>query len=154
MPTADDFLLALIAAPRDQTRAVIFSDWLEERGEMQQATALRQGRIRVDGATGGAMIALSQCRFAPATFDKRFVRQVCNHHAYLLPDASLTLPQWALIWRLAWKYRGQIAALRLLEVDIKAVVARAYFFRPAWYAEPSPPNRLAFPPLPTHNDGN
>lgn len=48
--------------------------------------------------------ALARCRFAPATFEKRFVRKVAEFPA----SWELTEPQAITLWRIAYSWRRQL----------------------------------------------
>lgn len=54
-----------------------------------------------------AVKALANCRFLPATFDKRIARQWAEKAARDLL-APMTAKGRACLWRLVWKYRRQI----------------------------------------------
>lgn len=52
---------------------------------------------------------LAHCRFAPATFDKRFARELgARLHA---PEPLISWREAATLERLCWRYRGQLAQL-------------------------------------------
>jgi uncharacterized protein (TIGR02996 family) len=104
----DALLAAVLHAPYDKTRLAVFADWLEENGD-PHAEVLRRGRMPVDDADRMAAIVLQACNFAPATFEKRFVRNVCPG---LSDDSTqeLSPSQRFNLWRLVWRYRKQILA--------------------------------------------
>ena len=61
---------------------------------------------------------LATVRYAPATWDKRFAREI----QYALKDGLITEGQSGQVWRLFWRYRRQIACEdkgRLLEMAEK-----------------------------------
>lgn len=49
--------------------------------------------------------ALSDCRFTPGTFHKRFARETCSHIAL---NGIITQKQAECIERMAWTYRRQL----------------------------------------------
>jgi uncharacterized protein (TIGR02996 family) len=107
---ADAMLRAALLAPKDAGVQGIYADWLEEHGRKSEADALRQrGRMLLGADDRKAATALLGCNFAPATFDKRFVRDVCTPVYYGQAD-ELTPAQRACLWRLVWRYRRQIGA--------------------------------------------
>ena len=61
---------------------------------------------------------LATVRYAPATWDKRFAREI----QYALKDGLITEGQSGQVWRLFWRYRRQIVCAekeRLLEMAEK-----------------------------------
>lgn len=68
--------------------------------------------------------ALSHCRFQPASFDKRFARDMAAR-ATSRPDDPLSERQHATLVRIVWHYRRQLAAagFRSWPPDMDAVIA-------------------------------
>lgn len=112
MTEVEVFARDLIQNPKDAATLAAFSDWLEEHGRPDPATHLREGRIQPDWPIVQAAISLTCCRFLPASFDKRFVRNVCEPLVHA-QRTSITVKQWAWLWRLAYKYRRQIRNLEV-----------------------------------------
>ena len=111
MPTLEDELLkAIFADPDDHLSRLALADWLEERERDQESRAWHRGRVLVQERDRLAALALTTCRYAPATADKRFAHIVCE--ALVAPESwrksDLTVRQWAMLWRNVWRYRRQI----------------------------------------------
>lgn len=70
-----------------------------------------------------AVKALANCRFLPATFDKRIARQWAEKASKDLL-APMTEKGRACLWRLVWKYRRQISddvvEYAMLQTDVPA----------------------------------
>lgn len=92
--------------PFDADCRSILADMLEENDRIWQANALRAGRIPLTGFDEIAARELGNCRFAPATFDKRFARDIFSRAAQTEP--SLTPRQWLWMWVLLHRYRKSV----------------------------------------------
>ena len=131
---------ALLLNPKDTLARAMLSDWYREHGDDKAADLLggKSGRLPVDDWTAAACLKLNGCTFAPGSWDKRFVQDVCQPVAnwwqdrqlvdppegwqpgavrYRGPavllvakgaDDNLTIKQTLWVWKLAKKYRRQI----------------------------------------------
>jgi uncharacterized protein (TIGR02996 family) len=104
MTTEDAFLQDILQDPGDTGPQRIYADWLEEQERTEEARALRAGHFlcREGCLERPAAVLLSCC----GTRDRRFAGS-----NPLLSGGTLTVKQWAYLWRLVWRYRKQIAAL-------------------------------------------
>lgn len=102
------------AAPK-----LIFADWLDEHGEDAKAERLRKGFIPLEGYDRIAVVALSMCRFAPATWDKRFARNMAERLAEEEKDrlfACVTPKEFCWVWVLCRRYRRTLRHDRAKEI--------------------------------------
>lgn len=99
--------------PFDANRRGILADMIEENDQIWQAAALRAGRIPLTGFDSVAAYQLGNCRFAPATFDKRFARDIASAVAQDQP--SLTPRQWLWMWVLLHRYRKSVGNANVKE---------------------------------------
>jgi uncharacterized protein (TIGR02996 family) len=104
MTIEDAFLQDILKDPDDTGPQRIYADWLEEQQRTEEAWALREGCLLCRGGCleRPAAVLLSCC----STRDRRFAGS-----NPLLSGGTLTVKQWAYLWRLVWRYRKQIAAL-------------------------------------------
>ena len=106
--TADiDAMLAVVHNdPFNETNRLVLADMLDEAGQPERADALRRGRIPLTETDSVASVCLGNCRFAPATFDKRFARDIASLARQANP--SLTPRQWLFMWLLLHRYRRSV----------------------------------------------
>lgn len=98
----DKFLKILHDNPFDKTERLIFADWCDENGHEWAAKPLRENRIPLFMPDCIAIVELKNCAFAPATWDKKFARN-------LEPvNMSLTPRQYLWLWILLRKYRRSV----------------------------------------------
>lgn len=57
---------------------LVLADILDESGDTERAEILRRGNIPLFAEDQAAAIALGNCNFAPATFDKKFARDIAT----------------------------------------------------------------------------
>ena len=97
----------------------ILADMVEEQGQIWQAKALRGGLIPLTGFDKTAAFQLGNCRFAPATFDKRFASDI--HERAGRDEPCLTPRQWLCMWVLLHRYRKSVG-----NANVKARAAERY----------------------------
>lgn len=103
--TGKAMLAMLHANPLDSVHRLVFADWCDENGEEWAAKPLREGRVPLQRLDCVAVEVLKSCRFAPATWDKRFARDLPNDAGR---GASLTPRQYLWLWILLRKYRRSV----------------------------------------------
>jgi uncharacterized protein (TIGR02996 family) len=120
-----DFIKQIQFDPFDETIKSIFADWLEEREDYVRAALLRangrrkHGMIPLIGVDEHAAGCLGGCRFAPATFDKRFANDIAAKACEKPP--ALTPKQYCWMWCLLHRYRRSVRV-----ASIKAEAAQRY----------------------------
>ena len=111
----DSDITAMLAVvhddPFNETNRLILSDMLDEAGQPERADALRRGRIPLTEVDSVASVCLENCRFAPATWDKRFARDIAS--AARQEHPSLTPRQWLWMWVLLHRYRRSVNVERI-----------------------------------------
>ena len=105
--------------PFNETNRIVLADMLDEAGHPERADALRRGRIPLTEVDLVASVCLGNCRFAPATFDKRFAGDIYSRARQKHP--SLTPRQWLWMWVLLHRYRRSVNVER-----IKVLAAERY----------------------------
>ena len=105
--------------PFNETNRLVLADMLDEAGQPEKADALRRGRIPLTEVDSVASVCLGNCRFAPATFDKRFAGDIYSRARKENP--SFTPRQWLWMWLLLHRYRRSVNVER-----IKALAAERY----------------------------
>lgn len=105
--------------PFNETNRLVLADMLDETGQPEKADALRRGRIPLTEVDSVASVCLGNCRFAPATFDKRFAGDIYSRARKENP--SFTPRQWLWMWLLLHRYRRSVNVER-----IKALAAERY----------------------------
>ena len=105
--------------PFNETNRLVLADMLDEAGQPERAEALRRGRIPLTEVDSVASVCLGNCRFAPATFDKRFAGDIAA--AARQENPSLTPKQWLWMWVLLHRYRRSVHVER-----IKVLAAERY----------------------------
>jgi len=100
------FLQSLHENPFDPVTRMVFADYLEENGDMPRAELLRKGLIPLIEFDLMAVANLAGCRFAPATWDKRFARDL-DTRAKQEPPA-FTPKQYLWLWVLLRRYRKSV----------------------------------------------
>lgn len=105
--------------PFNETNRLVLADMLDEAGQPERAEALRRGRIPLTEVDSVASVCLGNCRFAPATFDKRFAGDIYSRARQENP--SLTPRQWLFMWLLLHRYRRSVNVER-----IKVLAAERY----------------------------
>ena len=96
------WLDALHANPLDTSHRLVMADWCDENGYEWAAGPLRKGRMPLFTLDTQAIVALKNCNYAPATWDKKFASQ-------LEPvEWSLTPRQYLWLWILLRKYRRSV----------------------------------------------
>lgn len=112
---SSDLITAAIAHmqdnPFDTERRCVLADMLEENDMIWAAKALRDGLVPLTGFDESAAYQLGHCRFAPATFDKRFASDIFNRAAKKEP--CLTPRQWLWMWVLLHRYRKSVLSARV-----------------------------------------
>ncbi len=92
--------------PFDADCRGVLADMLEENGRIWEPAALRAGRVPLTGFDQVAAWELGNCRFAPATFDKRFANDISSRSVQ--DEPSLTPRQWLWMWVLLHRYRKSV----------------------------------------------
>ena len=122
-PAMDADITAMLAKvhddPFNETNRLVLADMLDEAGQPERAEALRRGRIPLTEVDSVASVCLGNCRFAPATFDKRFAGDIYSRARQENP--SLTPRQWLWMWLLLHRYRRSVNVER-----IKVLAAERY----------------------------
>jgi hypothetical protein len=120
-PTFAGLLRSLRADPSDALTRAALADRLEESGGPAAAgpaaAALRAGHVPLTDLDRAAVTALWGCRFLPGSFTKRFARTVYARVLSLTTEGrpvTLSPKQYALLWALCRKFRGQIRDTRVL----------------------------------------
>lgn len=120
---ADELIGVAIARMQDNPFSSecrnILADMIEENDQIWQAKALRAGRIPLTEFDQTAAYQLGGCNFAPATFDKRFARDISGRAAQAEP--CLTPRQWLWMWVLLHRYRKSV-----LHANVKARAKERY----------------------------
>ena len=111
MTDIDTMLAKVHDNPFDETNRLVLADMLDEAGQPERADALRRGRIPLTKVDSVASVCLGNCRFAPATFDKRFARDIASLARQANP--SLTPRQWLFMWLLLHRYRRSVNVERI-----------------------------------------
>ena len=119
MTDIDAMLAVVHNDPFDETNRLVLADMLDEAGQPEKADALRRGRIPLTEVDSVASVCLGNCRFAPATFDKRFAGDIYSRARKENP--SFTPRQWLWMWLLLHRYRRSVNVER-----IKALAAERY----------------------------
>ena len=121
--TTESDITAMLAVvhddPFNETNRIVLADMLDEDGQPERAEALRRGRIPLTEVDSVAAMCLGNCRFAPATFDKRFAGDIYSRARQENP--SLTPRQWLFMWLLLHRYRRSVNVER-----IKVLAAERY----------------------------
>lgn len=147
MPDTDATRAAFIAAlqenPMDQLHRLVYADWLEEHGDEERATLLREGKIPLTEVDESAVYQLGHCHFSPGIWDKRFVRSLEQAANVKVPH--VTPRMYLFLYILCRKYRRQIkprcpsiVALaearyeRYYALHRESLLMLQDFFRPSW----------------------
>ena len=113
--TTESDITAMLAVvhddPFNETNRIVLADMLDEDGQPERAEALRRGRIPLTEVDSVAAMCLGNCRFAPATFDKRFAGDIYSRARQEHP--SLTPRQWLWMWVLLHRYRRSVNVERI-----------------------------------------
>ena len=110
-PICRSMLQAFDEQPFSKMRRGVLADYLEEYGGelgAEKAAILRNGDVPMTDFARNAALALGGCSFAPATWDKRFARDIYSRvHAAVLGGKvpSLTTKQYLWMVILLWRYR-------------------------------------------------
>lgn len=105
------FFKSLQDNPFDPMTRAVFADYLEERGDTERAEQLRKGLIPLTGFDEIAAACLCSCNFAPATWDKRFARDLGQRAAEKPP--AFTPKQYLWLWVLLRRYRKSVRVERV-----------------------------------------
>ncbi len=98
-----DVLDMLHDNPLDSTNRLVCADWCDENGHEWMAGPLRAGRIPLCHQDLIAIEQLKLCNHLPATWDKRFARNLAP------VDNSLTARQYLFLWINLRKYRRSVS---------------------------------------------
>lgn len=112
-PNMTAFIRALHDDPFDAATKLVFADWLEEHGDdPARAAQLRKGLVPLTGFDEVAVADLASCRFAPATWDKRFARSLYDLCTEERPHA-VTPRQYCWLWVTLRRYRKSVRTARV-----------------------------------------
>lgn len=111
MTNRESFFASLQDNPFQPVTRAVFADYLDEDGDMERAEQLRKGLIPLTEFDEVAVACLASCNFAPATWDKRFARDLASR-AEAKPPA-LTPKQYLWLWVLLRRYRKSVRVERI-----------------------------------------
>lgn len=115
--TTDDnakaFLQSLHDNPFNPVTRAVFADYLEQNSDMERAEQLRKGLIPLTEYDLMAVSYLANCNFAPATWDKRFARDLAARAESRPP--AFTPKQYLWLWVLLRRYRKSVGSARVRE---------------------------------------
>lgn len=93
-----------------------------ERLRLSVCTAAEPaGTVPLDAVDQAAVRALDSVTYLPASFNKRFARDI--QACLAKPEPTLTAKQYRLVWAFCWRYRRQIRDAVVLAVARKIKVA-------------------------------